>query len=167
MRWAYNWLAAYRSGGLGALKLKILNLVADQTPSQHRCELALWTIDVVRWLICERFQLKLGRPSTHRLMHQLGLSSQRPLHRAYEQEAAARSPSSPSGSPRVWRTQRLPQRHDLGAWSLSTDFRQAPGSRSTWWWTAIPYTDPARSRPSRLRLMGGCNTTFRRQTRRQ
>ena len=103
-RCIYNWLAAYRSGGLGALKAKKLlgrpmklrpeqlkslyDLVADQTPLQHRFEFALWTLDVVRWLIAERFQVKLSRSSTHRLMRQLGLSCQRPLHRAYEQDAA-------------------------------------------------------------------------------
>ena len=54
-----------RSGGLGALKAKKLfgrpmklrpdqlkrlcDLVADQTPLQHRFEFALWTIAVVRW----------------------------------------------------------------------------------------------------------------------
>jgi len=103
-RCIYNWLAAYRSGGFGALKAKQLfgrpmklrpeqlkrlyDLVADQTPLQHRFEFALWTIAVVRWLIWEEFQVKLSRSSTHRLLQQLGLSCQRPLHRAYEQDAA-------------------------------------------------------------------------------
>jgi transposase len=103
-RCIYNWLAAYRSGGFGALKAKKLfgrpmklrpdqlkrlyDLVADQTPLQHRFEFALWTIAVVRWLIWEEFQVKLSRSSTHRLLQQLGLSCQRPLHRAYEQDAA-------------------------------------------------------------------------------
>ena len=100
----YSWLAAYRSGGLGGLKAKKLlgrpmelrpeqlkslyDVVADQTPLQHRFEIALWTLDVVRWLIAERFQVKLSRPSTLSLMRQLGLSCKRPLHRAYEQDAA-------------------------------------------------------------------------------
>ena len=103
-RCIYNWLATYRSGGLGALKAKKLlgrpmklrseqlkslyDMVADQTPLQHRFEFALWTLDAVRWLIGERFQVKLSGSSTHRLMRQLGLSCQRPLHRAYEQDAA-------------------------------------------------------------------------------
>lgn len=103
-RCIYNWLAAYRRGGFGALKAKKLfgrpmklrpdqlkrlyDLVADQTPLQHRFEFALWTIELVRWLIWEEFQVKLSRSSTHRLLRQLGLSCQRPLHRAYEQDAA-------------------------------------------------------------------------------
>jgi transposase len=62
-RCIYNWLAAYGSAGLGALKAKELlgrpmklrpkqlkslyDLVVDQTPLQHRFEFALWTLDVV------------------------------------------------------------------------------------------------------------------------
>lgn len=103
-RCIYNWLAAYCSGGFGALKAKQLfgrpmklrpdqlkrlyDLVAGQTPLQHRFEFALWTIALVRWLIWEEFQVKLSRSSTHRLLQQLGLSCQRPLRRAYEQDAA-------------------------------------------------------------------------------
>jgi transposase len=103
-RCIYNWLAAYRSGGLGALKARELfgrpmklrpdqlkrlyDLVADRTPLQYRFEFALWTIELVRWLIWEEFQVKLSRSSTHRLLRQLGLSCQRPLHRACEQDAA-------------------------------------------------------------------------------
>lgn len=103
-RCIYNWLAAYRSGGFPALKAKkllgrpmklrpehlkrIYGLVANKTPLQYRFQFALWTIDLVRWLIAEEFKVKLSRSSTHRLLHQLGLTCQRPLHRAYEQNAA-------------------------------------------------------------------------------
>ena len=79
----------------------LYDLVADQTPLQHRFEFALWTIAVVRWLIWEEFQVKLSRSSTHRLLQQLGLSCQRPLHRAYEQDAARVERSKKEEFPRI------------------------------------------------------------------
>ena len=100
-RCIYNWLAAYRTGGWGQLKAKKLfgrpmklkphqiawlyRTVAGTTPLQHRFEFALWTIKLVQWLIYDQLQIKLSRSSIHRLMRQLGLSCQRPLYRAYEQ----------------------------------------------------------------------------------
>jgi len=44
------------------------------------------TRTVVQWLIYDEWQIKLSRSSVHRLMRQLGLSCQRPLQRAYEQD---------------------------------------------------------------------------------
>lgn len=101
-RCIYNWLAAYRAGGFAQLKAKKLfgrpmklnpsqiawlyRTVAGTTPLQHRFEFALWTIRLVQWLIHDEYRIKLSRSSVHRLMRQLGLSCQRPLHRAYEQD---------------------------------------------------------------------------------
>jgi transposase len=101
-RCIYNWLAAYRAGGFAQLKAKKLfgrpmklspaqiawlyRTVAGTTPLQHRFEFALWTIKLVQWLIYDEWRIKLSRSSVHRLMRQLGLSCQRPLERAYEQD---------------------------------------------------------------------------------
>lgn len=101
----FGWMARYRSGGWGALKAKpvpgrppkitgsqmewIYKTIAGKTPLQYRFEFALWTLDLVRWLIGERFGIRLSKTSTWRLMHQMGLSAQRPLWRALEQDAGA------------------------------------------------------------------------------
>lgn len=101
-RCIYNWLAAYRAGGLGQLKARKLfgrpmklspaqvawlyRTVAGSTPLQHRFEFALWTLRLVQWLIYDEWKIKLSRSSIHRLMRQLGLSCQRPLERAYERD---------------------------------------------------------------------------------
>lgn len=103
-RCIYNWLAAYRAGGLGQLRARKLfgrpmklspdklawlyRTVAGTTPLQHRFEFALWTIKLVQWLIHDEWKIRLSRSSVHRLMRQLGLSCQRPLARAYERDAA-------------------------------------------------------------------------------
>lgn len=101
-RCIYNWLAAYRAGGFARLKAKKLfgrpmklnpsqiawlyRTIAGTTPLQHRFEFALWTIKLVQWLIYDEWKIKFSRSSIHRLMRHLGLSCQRPLARAYEQD---------------------------------------------------------------------------------
>ena len=101
----FGWMARYRAGGWDALKAKpvpgrppkitgsqmewIYRTIAGKTPLQYRFEFALWTLDLVRWLIGERFGIRLSKTSTWRLMKQMGLSAQRPLWRAMEQDADA------------------------------------------------------------------------------
>src|SRR2546426_1740718 len=98
----YTWLAAYRTGGWGALKAKELKgrpmtiqpaqmrwlyqTVTGKSPLQFRFEFALWTRDMIRTLLREEFKLKLSLASVGRLLKQLGLSCQRPLFRAIEQD---------------------------------------------------------------------------------
>lgn len=98
----YNWLAMYRSGGWDALKAKPLagrpkkisatqlawlyKTVVGSSPLQHRFEFALWTRQMIRILLWEQFRLKLSVTSVGRLLAQLGLTCQRPLFRASEQD---------------------------------------------------------------------------------
>jgi transposase len=98
----YEWLARYRAGGWGALQAKPLpgrprkitgaqmrslyRAIAGQTPAQHRFEFALWTLRLVPWFLYDEFGLKLSRASVSRLLRQMGLSCQRPLFRASEQD---------------------------------------------------------------------------------
>ena len=100
----YNWLAAYRTGGWGALKAKALHgrprrltgrqvhwvykTVVGKNPTQFRFEFALWTREMVGVLIRERCGVRLSVSSVGRLLRQLGLTCQRPLWRAYEQDPA-------------------------------------------------------------------------------
>lgn len=98
----YTWLALYRSGGWGALKARVLKgrpmkispaqvqwlyqTVTGKNPLQFRFEFALWTREMIRMLLREEFSLKLSVNSVGRLLRQLGLSCQRPLFRATEQD---------------------------------------------------------------------------------
>lgn len=97
----YNWMALYRSGGWGALDAKkrggrptkldgkalawIYRTVTSKNPLQLKFPFALWTSFMVGQLIRERFGIRLSRASVCRLMSQMGLSPQRPLWRAYQQ----------------------------------------------------------------------------------
>lgn len=98
----YTWLALYRAGGWGALKARVLKgrpmkisgaqmkwlyeTVTGKNPLQFRFEFALWTREMIRMLLREEFSLKLSVTSVGRLLRQLGLSCQRPLFRATEQD---------------------------------------------------------------------------------
>jgi transposase len=100
----YTWLALYRSGGWGALKAQVLKgrpmkisaaqmkwlyqTIAGKSPLQFRFEFALWTRDMIRLLLHEECSLRLSVSSVGRLLRQLGLSCQRPLFRATEQDGA-------------------------------------------------------------------------------
>ena len=59
--------------------------VANKNPLQLNFPFALWTAAMVQTLIAERFDIDLSHSSVCRLLNQLGLTAQRPLWRAYQQ----------------------------------------------------------------------------------
>lgn len=101
----YDWLALYRSGGWDALKAKkrggrrrkldgkamswVYRVVSMKNPMQMKFSFALWTIDMIRKLIKDKFGIALSKASVNRLLDQLGLSAQKPLWRAYQQNPEA------------------------------------------------------------------------------
>lgn len=101
----YEWVAKYREGGLEALKAKAIpgrpprltgrqlrwihKTIAEKDPRQFRFEFALWTRGMIRELIRERFGVRLSEVSVGRLLKKLGLSPQKPLRRAYQQDPEA------------------------------------------------------------------------------
>lgn len=101
----YEWLAAYRSGGWDALRAKtisgrpkkitgrqlawIYKAVAGGDPRQHCFEFALWTRPLIAVLIKKKFGIRLSVTSVGRLLKQLGLTCQKPIFKAYQQNADA------------------------------------------------------------------------------
>jgi transposase len=101
----YGWLAKYREGGEGALKARpvpgrpskldgrqiarLYALIVGKDPRQLQFDFALWTRDMVRQVIRREFKVALSVVSVGRLLRKMGLSPQRPLHRAYEQNPEA------------------------------------------------------------------------------
>ncbi len=98
----YRWIAAYREGGIEALKAKKLegrprklsgkqlqqlySLIVKNTPVQFHFAFALWTSGLIRELIRKKFGVSLSEVSVWRLLKKLGLSPQKPLFRAYQQD---------------------------------------------------------------------------------
>ena len=101
----YDWLAKYREGGKDALRARavpgrppklggpqlarLYALIAGQDPRQMQFEFALWTREMIREVIRREFKVALSVVSVGRLLRKIGLSPQRPLHRAYQQDPEA------------------------------------------------------------------------------
>ena len=98
----YGWLAKAREGGKDSLKAKAIpgrppklsatqisrlyGFIVGVDPRQLSFEFALWTREMVQQLIWREFAVKLSVGSVGRLLRTMGLSPQRPLHRAYQQD---------------------------------------------------------------------------------
>jgi transposase len=101
----YGWLAKFREGGREALAARpvpgrppklsgaqiarLYELVVGSDPAQFSFEFALWTREMVRQVIRREFKVALSVVSVGRLLRTMGLSPQRPLYRAYQQNPEA------------------------------------------------------------------------------
>jgi transposase len=97
----YNWLVAYRAGGWHALRAKplkgrprriterqmkwIYDAITLKNPLQFKFEFALWTRPMIRALIKDKMSICLSLASIGRLLAQLGLTCQKPLMGAFQQ----------------------------------------------------------------------------------
>jgi transposase len=98
----FEWQRIYRAQGVEALKTKktrgpksklddgqmsqLYRLIAGSDPRQLSFGLALWTRGMIQELIFRQFGIRLSIVSVGNLLGKLGMSPQRPLYRAYEQD---------------------------------------------------------------------------------
>jgi transposase len=98
----YNWLAMYRAGGWNALDARkrggrprklngriirwVYRVVVGKDPRQYKFPFALWTRNAIATLIYQRYDIRLSANSVGRLLAQLGITPQKPLWRAYQQD---------------------------------------------------------------------------------
>jgi len=100
------WLAKIEAGGVRALKSKprgrprqsrlpgwqaanVVRLIEGGCPDQLRLPFALWTREAVRQLLHRRFALDVSVWTVGRYLAHWGLTPQKPLRRAYEQNPKA------------------------------------------------------------------------------
>jgi transposase len=98
----YEWLAKYREGGEEALRTKpipgcppklsgtnlrkLYKIITEKDPLQLKFPFALWTCGMIREVIKREFHVRLSTVSVGRLLKKIGLSPQKPLRRAYQQD---------------------------------------------------------------------------------
>jgi len=98
----FGWLALFESGGDEALAVKRLpgsapkltdrqitqlrGWIVGRDPRQLEFDFALWTREIVRELIRRKFGVEYTPQGVGKLLRRIGLSPQRPLVRAYEQD---------------------------------------------------------------------------------
>jgi transposase len=98
----FGWLARYRRGGWDALDARkrggrppklnakmlqwIYDTVTMKDPRQMKFPFALWTAIMIGELIWRQYSIRLSKASVCRLLNQLGLSPQKPLWRAFQQD---------------------------------------------------------------------------------
>src|SRR5512139_1731261 len=98
----YNWLAMYRAGGWNGLDARkrggrprkldgriirwVYQVVVGKDPRQYKFPFALWTRNAIATLIHQRYGIRLSVNSVGRLLAQLGITPQKPLWKAYQQD---------------------------------------------------------------------------------
>jgi len=103
VRTVFDWLAKFAEGGQTALLAKpisgrppkisaeemrwIARTVKDHTPQQYKFEFGLWTLSLIGELIRREFGKSLSLASVSRVMKLLGFTAQKPLYRAWQQDA--------------------------------------------------------------------------------
>ena len=99
----YTWLRRYRAHGVEGLASRkppgsepliseemdawLYETVAGSTPQDHGYDTPLWTRDILAALLQERFGISVGGRTVSGHLRRMGLSWQKPLYKATEQQA--------------------------------------------------------------------------------
>ena len=103
----HKWLSRARGKGGGLRKLKarkgtgrprtltpaqerqVFRWVNGKNPQQYGFDFGLWTRNLVRTLMAEKFGVELSLASVGALLARLNLTAQKPLQRAYQRDPVA------------------------------------------------------------------------------
>lgn len=101
----FQWRRAYEERGAEGLKVRpipggapkltdqqtsqLFGWLASRDPRQFQFDFALWTRKIVRELIRQKFGVEMTSQGIGKLLRRIGLSPQRPLYRAYQQDPEA------------------------------------------------------------------------------
>lgn len=100
-RTVFLWLSKYRQGGWSNLREEarsgrprkvspevmrwLYDAVTLGDPRQYQLPFCLWTLNVIRTMLDQEWDVQLSKSAVSRLMKHLGLSPQRPIYRSYKQ----------------------------------------------------------------------------------
>lgn len=114
----YNWMKEFQEKGAAAFTVKkssgrtrrlsdqqmaqLRSLIIGREPRQLQLDFALWTRELVREIIRRKFGVEYTPQAVGTILRDLGLSPQRPLVRAYEQD---------SERVRLWKEEEYPAIH--------------------------------------------------------
>ena len=101
-----GWVQRWRAGGVRALRARrrgrprgsrlaphpaatVVRLIVGRCPDQLRLPFALWTREALCQLLEQRWGLKVSVWTAGRYLQHWGLTPQKPLHRAFEQDPEA------------------------------------------------------------------------------
>ena len=101
----YRWLRSAKKGGLKALaarkhpgpqskltlkqRLRVRNWINGKDPRQFGLDVGLWTRAIVSHLVKQQMGIKMGLTAVGRMLSQMNITPQKPLHRAYERDPKA------------------------------------------------------------------------------
>ena len=77
-----------RKSRLSTAQLQELRTVLEQSPVEHGFDRLGWTLPMVTLLIQEKFEVSYHRDHVGKILHQLGLSAQRPQVRGVKRDDA-------------------------------------------------------------------------------
>jgi hypothetical protein len=86
--------------------MRLYTMVEGKDPRQYSFGMALWTRKLIAQLIQQQFAVVVSLPTVGRIMKKLGMSVQRPLYRAYQQDP---------DKVRIWKEQTYPKIRELAA----------------------------------------------------
>lgn len=102
----HNWTTVFKTGGTRALRARrrgrpkvsrlapheaatTVCLITDRCPDQLKLPFVLWTREAVQQLLGQRFDMHVSVWTVGRYLRKWGLTPQKPLRRAYEQDPQA------------------------------------------------------------------------------
>ena len=144
----YKWLPKVKGRGNGMRKLKstkgsgrprsltdrqgqqVFRWVNGKNPMQYGFDFGLWTRQIVRTLVQDRFGVALSLPSIGTMLARLGLTAQKPLQRAYQRDPEAIARWQRETYPAIARAARA-EKADIYFWDES-GFRADAVQGKTW-----------------------------------
>lgn len=144
----YRWLKTARRRGQGlkalvarpatgrprtltaAQERQVFRWINGKNPRQYGFDFGLWTRQIVRDLIVQRFGVHLSLASIGAMLARQGLTPQKPLHRAYQRDPAAIARWQHETYPAIVRTAKR-EKAEIYFWDES-GFRADAVSGTTW-----------------------------------